>query len=361
MFEERLKKLQKLLLKKNLDALFVTNPYNIFYLTGFMGLSPEERESSALIDKTGITLTVPKMYREEGLALNKNSNLKLEVVEERNYIFTKSFFTFHKSNIVGIEAENLTISEYNLLKENTRVNFRETIGLIESLRLIKDNNEIILIKKAVEITDRTFENIRKHLKEGLSEKLVSRKIIEHMDDFGADGVSFSPIVANGSAQAFPHYQTGKTPIKKGILLIDAGAKFKGYNGDLTRTYHIGKPDNKFIERYKLLLEVQLKILDFVKPGLSEEEVWQKSVKFLGNEAKYFIHGLGHGIGIEVHEAPNLRKGRILKLKPGMTITIEPGIYYPGWGGIRIEDYILVTKDGCEVLSKTPKDLKSIII
>ena len=162
MFEERLKKLQKLLLQNNLDALLVTNPYNIFYLTGFIGLSPEEREATVLINEACVTLNLPKMYEEEGLQLEKSSNFILEVVEERNFLFTQKHSSFHESKTVGIEAENLTISEYNLLKENTRVNFRETIGLIESLRLIKDNNEIILIKKAVEITDKAFENIKKY-------------------------------------------------------------------------------------------------------------------------------------------------------------------------------------------------------
>ena len=361
MYQTRLKKLQILLKAKNLSGLLVTNPYNIFYLTGFKGVSDSEREVTALIDKTGLTLFSPRLYQEEVKSLSKRFKYNIQIIKARHELVESSKSFFAKVSRIGIEAKNLTLFEYIKLKKEIDTKLIVTEDIIENLRVIKDNNEIEYVKQAVKITDLAFQAIKKAIKPGLTETQIAKKLIEEMEKYGADGLAFEPIVASGKNSALPHYSTTNNIITQGIILIDAGASYKGYKGDLTRTFYLGIPDSKFVKTYELLLSVQEIILKNIKPGMTGEETWKLTNALMDKESKYFLHGLGHGVGLEIHEAPYLRKGMQKKLSPGMTITIEPGLYYPGWGGIRIEDYIIVNESGCHVLSKTPKRLEDIII
>jgi len=343
-----------------MDGLIVTNPVNIHYLTGFKGISEVEREAIAIVSRKGTTIILPKMYEEAFDAL-KVKAVKKEIIEERHYLFTVLGNTFKKGSKVGIESDNLRLSEYSRIKKNFNGKLIESSDIVETVRISKDEVEFKKIKKAVEITDKGFERIKKFIKVGITEKQVAKKLEEIFEELGAGGISFDTIVASGPSSSLPHYMPENKKIKKGIVLIDAGAKFKGYNGDLTRTFYLGKPDRKFIETYKLVLEAQLKALDATRAGKTEEAVWKVAHNALGDEAKYFIHGLGHGVGLDIHESPYLRKDKKMKLQNGMVITIEPGVYYPGWGGIRIEDYIVIENGKCKVLSKASKKLSDMII
>lgn len=360
MYKDRFKKVWRKLQKEKLSGLIVTNPINIYYLTGFRGVSDVEREAIALVSKNGVTILLPKMYEETYRAI-KIPGIKVEILEERHYLFTVIGKSYKAGSRVGVEAENLRLSEYGQMKKSTKIKLVETVDIVEGIRVTKDKKELALIKKAVEITDKGFEKIKKEIKLGMTEKQVARRLEQIFEELGADGKSFDSIVASGAVSSLPHYMPQNKKIKKGILLIDAGAKFKGYNGDFTRTFYIGKPDKKFIERYNLVLEAQARALKEITTGKTEEEIWKVSMDALGDQSKYFIHGLGHGIGLDVHESPYLRKDKKMKLLNGMAITVEPGVYYPGWGGIRIEDYIVIERGRCKVLSKYTKSVSDMII
>lgn len=361
MYQQRVRKLQKILSEERLDAFFVTNPTNIFYLTGFKGASEVEREVTVLVDFRNLTLFAPKLYQQEAKDLASKNNVKATIVDERHYLFSEPAKKIPKGSSVGFESDNLRFSEYKALKSKAGANVVEAGNLIERLRIIKDGNEVQFARKAVKITDKAFEQIRKEIKVGMTERQVAKRIVEIMENLGSVGSAFEPIVASGQSSALPHYRTQDKKISDGVLLIDAGAKYGGYNGDLTRTFYIGKPDKKFIARYDLVLRAQEAAIEATFPGSKEEYVWKKTVAVFGKEAQYFTHGTGHGIGLDVHENPYLRKGKRSLLKAGMLITIEPGLYYPGWGGIRIEDYLIVNEEKCEILSKMTKKLKDMII
>lgn len=360
MHKDRFKKVWKIISKKNLDGLIITNPVNIHYLTGFKGISEVEREAIVVVNKKSVTIILPKMYEEAFDAL-KIKGVKKEIIEERHYLFTVLGKIFKKGSKVGVESDNLRLSEYSRIKKNFNGKIIESSDIVETVRITKDKEELKKIKKAVRITDLGFERIKKFIKVGITERQIAKKLEQIFEELGADGISFDTIVANGPSSSLPHYMPENKKIKKGIVLIDAGARFKGYNGDLTRTFYLGKPDKKFIDTYNLVMDSQLKALDATRAGKTEEEVWKVSSDALGKEATYFIHGLGHGVGLDIHESPYLRKDKKMKLQNGMVITIEPGLYYAGWGGIRIEDYIIIEKGKAKILSTASKNLEDMII
>ena len=360
-YKKRIIHLQKLLSQKKLDAFLVTNPSNIFYLTGFKGVSPTEKETIALIDKSGLILFSPKLYQSETKELGINNHFKVEIIRERNLLLSKPVIKYFKGKTIGFESESISFSEYSYIKNLSKIILKPTKNIIENLRLVKDKYEIEYVKTAVKITDNIFTQIKEEIKPGLTEKQIARRLVELMERLGADGPSFEPIVASDVNSSLPHYVTSNNKIKKGILLIDAGARYKGYNADLTRTFYLGDPDSRFIKSYNLVLFAQKSAIEKTQEGVKEEEVWTLAVKLLGKVAKYFTHGLGHGIGIDVHESPYLRKGCYQPLKENMLVTIEPGLYFPNWGGIRIEDYIQITKKTNIILSKSPKNIEDIVI
>jgi len=347
--------------ENNLDSLFISNPFNIYYLTGFKGVSETEREVTSLVDSNGIKISVPKLYQEEALRLSKVNFFEVVISEERDNLFNIPSRPLSRNEKIGFEADDLKFSELEKLKKTSNARYIPTYNLVEGLRIVKDKEELTLVKRVVKTTDNSFTQIKNEIKIGMTEKQIANRILEIMENFGSDGYAFEPIVASGSNSSLPHYVSQNIPIKEGILLIDAGAKYNGYNGDLTRTFFLGSPSEKFVKTYNLISKAQEAALKTIKPGIKEEEPYKKTVEVFGIQSKYFIHGLGHGIGLEVHETPYLRKGKTDLLKEGMLITVEPGLYYPGWGGIRVEDYVVVTKNGCEVLSKTPKSHEDIII
>lgn len=351
---DRLTKLRALLKTQELSALLVTNPLNTFYLSGFRGLSPEERESVLVIAEDSLHLFIPRMYETEAKALK---GVKLHILPERTSLLQAPLSWLAKlPGKIGLEADNLTLTEYQALLQ-TKITFLPTSGLIEDLRQTKDQTELELIKQAVKITDHAFEQIIHFLKPGISEKQVARKLIELMEDQGAEGYSFLPIVASGSGSTLPHYFTSdKKLLENEAVLMDFGAKFKGYCSDLTRVVYLGQASNKFKQAYNLVWQVEEEVCSQIKPGMKAEEVHQLAVKLLGDQAKYFLHGIGHGVGLDIHERLFLRNGITTTLQPGMILTVEPGLYYEEKFGIRVEDYGVVTETGFKVLSHAPKNL-----
>ncbi len=261
---------------------------------------------------------------------------------------------------IGIEAQYATAE----LIANLRATFPnseliETTGVVEQVASIKDKDEIELIRKAVDITDKTFTEVLRHIKPGVSEKELSAEITYNHLKNGADKDSFESIVASGPRSAMPHGLASQRKIQSGdFITFDIGCFYKRYASDMTRTVVLGKADSRQREIYRIVQEAQQTAIDALKPGVRGSEI-DKIARRIITDAGYgdkFIHGLGHGLGHLVHERPVLNTKAIDILKPGNVVTVEPGIYIEGFGGVRIEDDVVITDDGHEVLNRSPKEL-----
>ncbi|HWF07729.1 MAG TPA: M24 family metallopeptidase, partial [Bryobacteraceae bacterium] len=234
-------------------------------------------------------------------------------------------------------------------------------GLIENLRMIKDAAEIEKIRASVICNSRALEAALKRFRIGMKEAELAAEIDYQSRKLGAEAPSFDTIVAAGERAALPHAHPGPAPISPGILLIDMGAFLDGYASDMTRMGHVGTPTPKYKRVYRAVLEAQLAAIDAVKPGATTAAVDRAARNTLKrhNLEREFVHSTGHGLGLEIHELPRIGRKDKTVLEAGMAITIEPGVYIEGWGGIRIEDTVLVTSGGCEILTPTTKELREI--
>ncbi len=233
----------------------------------------------------------------------------------------------------------------------------DSSNILTKMRQIKDESEIDIIRKIISMTDQAFSHILKVIEPGMTEVEISLELEFSLRKMGASDRSFDYIVASGQRSSLPHGLASEKKLEKSELLtLDFGGKYKGYCSDLTRTVSLGQPDAKQKEIYNIVLEAQQAGIDAIKPGLSGQEVDAKAREVIvkAGYGEYFGHGLGHALGLEVHETPRLNTRETQILQPGMILTVEPGIYIPGWGGVRIEDVILVKDNGPEVLTQAPK-------
>jgi Xaa-Pro aminopeptidase len=346
----RINKLRRVMLKNDLPTLIVTSRPNIYYLSGFTGsnatLFITEKENFLLTDfryleqaeKEAPAFKILKADREVGKKISELSSSLTRI---------------------GIEEEEVSWAQYKKWeKEFAGVRLVEASKLLGQLREIKDREEIEIIRQAVEITDRAFKQILNRIKLGVEEREISLELEFFLRREGASAASFEYIVASGFRGALPHGVASEKKIKNGELLtMDFGAKYQGYCSDLTRTVSIGKPTLKQKEVYNLVLEAQLAALEAIKPGLKGKEIDRVARDIISKAGygEYFGHGLGHSVGLEIHESPFLNTREEKVLEPGMIVTVEPGIYIPGWGGVRIEDMVLVTNSGAEVLTQASKE------
>lgn len=337
-----------------LDALLVTSLQNVRYLTGFTGSS-----ANLLVFRDGraVLFTDPRYTVQS----KQQVNCAIRIAKGP---LTKAVMTeIARARVsrVGFEPESLNVARLEALTKALPAKARlvpATEGLIAKLRMVKDDGEIALIRHAVNINSRALEQALKRLKPGMSETAFAAEIDYQSRKLGASGPAFDTIVAAGTHAALPHARPGAMKIGPGILLVDMGAFYEGYASDMTRMVHLGQADAKYKRAYRAVLEAQLAGIAAVRPGAtaaSVDSATRRTLKKHGLERE-FVHSTGHGLGLEIHEAPRLGKSDKSKLEPNMIITIEPGIYIEGWGGIRIEDTVLVTDSGCEILTPTPKDL-----
>jgi Xaa-Pro aminopeptidase len=264
---------------------------------------------------------------------------------------------------MGFEQENLTVSQMGTLEKDlpARTRLAPTAGLIERLRMVKDAAELEKIRASVISNSGALEAALERFKPDMRESELAAEIDYQNRRLGAEAPAFDTIVAAGKHAALPHAHPGSSPITPGILLIDMGAFRDGYASDMTRTLHVGAGPQRYKKAYRAVLEAQLAAIDAVKPGTTTsavDRVARMTLKRHGLERE-FIHSTGHGLGLEIHEMPRIGRRDKMKLEAGMAITIEPGVYKEGWGGIRIEDTVLVTAHGCDVVTPTPKDLREI--
>jgi len=357
----RRKQLRKALRKNKVDALLITAEKNVKYLTGFTGdstwllMTPDDE---VLFSDFRYTIQLAEECADVP-ALIRTSNVSLvDAVTEQ--------IRDKKIERIGVEGHVLTMNLHQTIQDALEgIDMASVSWEVEKLRTIKDKYEIAETRNAVELAERGFQYLQALLTPEATELQLSFELEHAIRNFGGAGVAFHPIIAVGDRAALCHYRPG--PIKLAdspILLCDWGAEtHSGYKSDLTRTMITGKIPAKFEKIYKTVLESQELAIAAIKPGASCQSIDQIARDFIKKAGfgKYFDHGLGHGIGLDIHELPRFSQSSDEPLKAGMVVTVEPGIYLPGWGGVRIEDDVLVTKSGCEVLSSVPKDWDSVTV
>lgn len=342
--------LKSALAKENLDAILVTNPVNIFYLTGFRGPSPTDREAIVVAGRNKTTLITARLYQHEAKKLSSDS-LQVKIAAERDEYrnFIKETLNHYKK--IGFESTNLTYAEHKKFKRLTKSRFVPTKDLVEKLREEKSDTEIQNIKKSQVISQAAFEKLTKTIKVGQTEEEIAERLLAIMKALGSQGPSFDPIVASGPNSALPHYLTGKRKIKNGdSLLLDFGAKYNSYCADLSRTVFIGKASDEQRNIYEHVAKIQKKASEKVSGGLKTKLVAKFVINYFKhlNLDEHFIHSLGHGIGLEVHENPSLSTKSKDTFENNMVFSIEPGLYFP-WGGVRIEDLFTINRNKCQIL------------
>jgi Xaa-Pro aminopeptidase len=359
-FAARRDRLRKLLNKAGVDTLLVTSFPNVTYLTGFTG-----DDSYLLVTKRGEVLISDSRYTTQLEEECPGLDLHIRITGESMLSATLNVCKKAKISRLGIEGDSMTVGFHQRLADKAeKLEFVTTTGLVEQLRMIKDKEEIAEIRQAVAIAEKAFAVVRAALRPEQTEKEIADALESQMRLFGGRGASFTPIVGVGDRAALPHYRPGQLHIGDAdFVLIDWGALGRLYMSDLTRTLVTGKIPPKLQRIYGVVLQAQLAAIDAIRPGKTCEEIDAVARSVIENAGygKQFGHGLGHGLGLQIHEDPRFAKKQTVKLEPGMVMTVEPGIYLPGFGGVRIEDDVLVTRSGCEVLTNVPKQWDDAIV
>ena len=353
---KRIENLQKSIMEKGYDVFLIYNRANTLYFTGFNG------SSSYTLITNNINYFITD-FRYIEYATNNIQGFK--IIRQSNNIFEDVRKIVEKENIKKIAIEsNLPLNLFQKLKKILPKSQLISAGdLIESQRLIKDESEIENIQKAASIADKVLRKIKTLLKIGITEKETIRQIRWIADELGSEEDSFPPIVASGNNSSLPHHKPSNKKIQNGDpIILDLGCVIKGYHSDMTRTVFIDKVSKKMEKVYQIVLQAQESALKEVKAGKKCSEIDKVARDIISSYGygKYFGHGLGHGVGLEIQEAPVLNNTSKYVLKEGMIVTIEPGIYISGLGGVRIEDLVLVTKEGVKILSQSPKRLELIL-
>lgn len=353
----RIDKLRNHLSKTNIDAIIVTNPLNVRYLSGYTGSS-----GRLVISEDDLYIISDSRY--ELQCAVESPHFKLALMSSQWEASAVEIIHRLKPSTVSFEADSITFEEWNHLSQAlTDIQLIPADNYISSMRLIKDEDEISLMRKAVNIADMAFSNILNFLSNDITEKELTAEIDCELRRCGADRESFDTITISGIRTAFIHGQATDKRIQTGdLVLMDFGARYQGYNSDITRTVVIGEPTKEQIDIYDIVLQAQMLAIEAIKPGVSGCDIDAIARNFISDKGygDFFGHGLGHGLGLHIHDSQAFSKFSALILEPGIIATVEPGIYIPNWGGIRIEDNILVTESGYEILTQSPKStLKSI--
>ncbi len=358
--EQRRDKLRRLVKKAGAEALLVTNEANVTYLTGFTGDS-----SYLLLMKSGELLLTDGRYTTQ--LEDECPGLDLAVRGPGSSVADLTAKEVKKAKLtsIAIESDTVTMSLFGSFTEGMpQVEWVKTSQLVESLREIKDKEEILAIREAIRLAERAFGVVKASVRPERTEREIAHELEQQIRLFGGDCCAFDPIVAVGAWAALPHATPGDRRIRDDdFVLIDWGAKGDLYLSDLTRILVTGKISPKLERIYGVVKKAQQKAIDTIRPGVAMKEVdaAARGVITKAGHGKHFNHGLGHGIGLEIHEQPRLAANIERPLKAGMVVTVEPGIYLPHWGGVRLEDDVLVTRDGHEVLSNVPKELADCVV
>lgn len=346
-----------------IDALLVTNPTNIRYLTGFVGVSPEEREAFALVTHDKTYLFTNALYHEVSRAL-AGSKLKVIEISRENPISQElvKISARQKIKTLGFEAANLTVAEFTRLQEVlTEVALQPVYNRIETLRIKKRQQEITHIRAAATLTDQCFDYLLTIIKPGVTESAVVGAITTFFHSHAVQN-AFAPIVAFGKHTSMPHYgvsHISHTACQQtDIVLLDFGAKVNGYCADMTRVVFVGTPKDEWIRAYTAVSDANTKALTLLKEGQRSGATLDAAAREVIAEANLpvYPHSLGHAVGLDIHEAPRLSVKKEEMLVPHIAVTVEPGVYIEGSYGVRIEDLVLIKNEGIEMLSTSTKTL-----
>ncbi len=355
--QARWRNLRAAMKHKRLGALLVSYYPDVSYITGFEG-----DDSWAVISADHVWLISDFRYEEQ---IAQQCPWITTVIRKKG--LAEELFRILKKTAIstaGLQSENISLRQrqgLSALAKKGHVRLVPVEDMVIALRNIKDDHETTLIEQAIAIAEHAFGTLKARVRIGMSENEIAGLLTYEMRKRGASNASFDPIVAVGPNGSLPHYHPSQTKLQGNTpLLVDWGALFKGYRSDLTRMILVGNVDAKIKEIYQVVLDAQLAAIDAVKPGVSGRKLDQiaRSIITKAGYGDKFGHGLGHGIGRDIHEQISLSKRGKTILKSGMIVTVEPGIYLPGIGGVRIEDDVLVTADGHRVLSSLPKDMES---
>lgn len=356
------KRRQTSLLRKlrvgKLDGLLLTHLADIRYMCGFTGTSgvlvlSHDNEAAFFTDGR---------YTEQAHA--EVAGAAQIVIEPGPFAAALAWSKQRKLRRFGMDLAHLTVSLFRQAQQKlgNRVMIEDCSGMVEALRMIKDAGEISRIRDAVNLGAALFSRVLPSIRHGITESRVAAELEYEARQRGAEGMSFETIVAAGPRSALPHGRASRQVLpRRGFVVVDFGVILTGYCSDMTRTVHLGKADAQERRMYDAVLRAQLAAIRKVRPGVAVSTVDSAARQILDRAGygKFFTHSTGHGVGLEIHEPPRIAGKQRQKLQPGMVITVEPGVYIPGEGGVRIEDMVLVTGGGCEVLTPTTKKLITI--
>jgi Xaa-Pro aminopeptidase len=359
-YKARQRRLQESLHRNRLDALLATHLPDVRYLSGFTGSA-----GALLISDAKTVFFTDGRYRTQARA--EVQECKVVISKKGPLVACAEWLGSHKKSPgrlrrrIGIEGEHLTVAERSrlaaILPRDSAL--RETPALIERSRMLKDAEEIEQIRTAILLGANLFEVILKTIRPGVKESEVAAELEYAARKAGTEGMSFPTIIAGGERSSLPHGRASEAPIpSRGFVVCDFGVILAGYCSDMTRTVYVGRPTSEARRIYEAVRQAQQAAIEAVQPGVTAGEVDQVARKLLkkSNLERYFTHSTGHGVGLEIHEPPRIGTGQAEILRPGMVITVEPGVYIPGKFGVRIEDMVVVTERGCQVLTPTSKKL-----
>jgi Xaa-Pro aminopeptidase len=351
----RLQRLRRKLVEKEIEAILISQPDNQFYLSGCEGL-----EGYLLISPSKSILATDSRYIEQ--AERQSTDYQVFRIAGKMADWFPSLFSGWNIKKLGFESQHISFALYQQIIEITKSNHLNMTlipvnSLVEDLRMIKDPDEINCISQAAKITDAVILHIESVLRAGMSEKSVSWEIEKYMREHGSQPCPFELIVASGLNAALPHAKPSNYIIREGEpVVMDIGAKYQYYASDLTRTLHSGRSDETFKKVYNTVLEAQLTAIANIKPGMTGREADALARKVIADAGygENFGHSLGHGIGLAIHEKPSVGPNSTDVLTEGMVFTVEPGIYLSGWGGVRIEDDVVIQNGKLEVITSAGK-------
>ncbi|KRL08329.1 M24 family metallopeptidase [Liquorilactobacillus hordei] len=353
MSSKRVENLRKLMVKMSIDSFLVTNPLNIFYLSGFTG-----DDGLLLVTENNNYLITDGRFEQQV----KANHSDWIFCNTRNYLKTACELVEKEKLSVMAFEDTIAYQEYDFIDENATTDIVPVSAIIEKLRAVKDQSEIDEIRDSCKIAGKGYEFMLQTACAGQSELELSNEIDYFMKKNGTEEKSFETIVASGGRTTWPHGTATRKLLADGDLItVDFGYYYHHYTSDVTRTFSLGKQSQEVKDIYQIVLEAEHRTIEAIKPGISGRELDEIGRGFIERKGygKYFNHGMGHGIGLDIHELPNVGARFADIMESGHIVTIEPGIYIPGIAGIRIEDDILVTEKGFEILTDFPKDYQEL--
>jgi Xaa-Pro aminopeptidase len=350
--QDRLAAVRHKLSEWQVDAILITSPANRRWLSGFTG-------SNAMLLISPEKALIATDFRYYERAKMETPHFEL-FKHERTPKHSRAFFKAGKAARIGVEQKHVTLEKAaKWRKLRTGIQWKPLAETVEPMRAIKTADEIALMRRAAVITDQAMSQFPEIARPGLSEKQLAWELEKIMREAGAEGTAFPTIVASGPNSALPHHTTSDRKLQTGdVIIVDMGAKLDGYHSDLTRSFYLGsEPSSQFWDVYNLVYRAKENVFTSLRPGMAlrQADALGRDLIYKAGHKEHFGHGLGHGVGLDIHEDPALspRAPEEAAIEAGMTVTIEPGIYIPGWGGVRLEEFALVTGSGLELLSHCP--------